>query len=89
MARTEELPNMTGEGVERKAIKALDTAIDEWTVAKQKRMKLAETEAEKKAAVMALMQKHECTVYRYEDTKEVVMLETIKVRPVDVDSAEE
>lgn len=78
---------LTGPGVERKKIKALEDAIYDWNAAKEKRMKLAESEAEKKSVVLALMEKHAVNLYRYEDDREVVLIENVKVRKVELDGA--
>ena len=64
--KTNEFP-LEGEGVSPKKIKALDTAIDDWRSAVEKRMALVEKEIEAGAKVVELMHKHDVTAYPYYD----------------------
>lgn len=85
-AEQEEI-GLTGEGVERKRVRALDTAIDAWTVVKEKRMKLTEQEVEAKSKVRLLMEENELDRYRFDDDKEVVLVDNVKVRRIETNGA--
>jgi len=84
MARNQTDLPIEGEGVSRKQIKALEDAIDEWNSVKERRMKLTETEVEKKSAVLALMHKHELKEYFFgEDAdRKVVLKDMVKVERI-------
>lgn len=60
--RQAELP-----GVERKRIKEIDTAAEAHVIARDARMKLTEEEVETQSALIAVMKKHNLTVYRDEE----------------------
>ena len=78
MAKTEEIPGMTGEGVSPKKIKALDNAIADWRSIVEDRMNLTEREVSAAAKVTELLHKHNLTSYPYwvdDETQKLVVLE--------------
>lgn len=89
MARQETIP-----GTERKSIKEVDVAGEEYRKARDARMAKSKTEKEKKDQLVEVMLKHGLTVYRDDDAAPpfVVTVSTthnVKVTNVDDGSAEE
>jgi len=89
MARQETIP-----GTERKSIKEVDVAGEEYRKARDARMVKSKTEKEKKDQLVEVMLKHGLTVYRDDDAAPpfVVTVSTthnVKVTNVDDGSAEE
>jgi hypothetical protein len=73
--KTEEL-GLTGPGVERVAIKAVDRAVERYVSVRDERMELTKKEVEKKVELIALMREHKdkigvdkdgAMVYRHDD----------------------
>jgi len=54
-------------GVERKVIKAVENAADDYVDVRDKRMTLTTKEVEKRAVLIAAMEEHGITSYRYDD----------------------
>ena len=91
--KTDDLSGMTGEGVARKKIASLDSAIDEWRKIVKRRMALTESEAEAKAKVYEVMHKYGLETYLYTDDgdveKECVLVESVKLRKIKTDDDDE
>ena len=62
MAKQQEL-----KGVERKVIKAVENAADDYVEVRDKRMALTTKEVEKRGVLIAAMQEAGVTSYRYDD----------------------
>lgn len=89
MARQETIP-----GTERKSIKEVDVAGEEYRKARDVRMKKGKTEKEKKDQLVEVMLKHGLTVYRDDDAVPpfVVTVSTkhsVKVTNVDGEEADD
>lgn len=68
-------------GMERKTIKAIESAAEEYAELRDKRMAVLEKEVEAKARLLDVMHKHECTIYKFDDKiVEVLPTEKVKVR---------
>ncbi len=84
MAQNEELPGVEGEGVSAKKIKAVDAAFDELLGARANRMKWGGKEKDAQASLIALMEKHNLTVYMYDDRAYVLAdIKKVKLKPKD------
>jgi hypothetical protein len=73
--KTQEL-GLTGPGVERVTIKAVDRAVDRYVLARDERMELTKKEVEKKVELIAIMKEHKdkigvdaegSMIYRHDD----------------------
>ena len=73
--KTQEL-GLTGPGVERVSIKAVDRAVDRYVAVRDERMELTKKEVEKKIELIAIMKEHKdkigvdaegSMVYRHDD----------------------
>jgi hypothetical protein len=62
MPKQKELP-----GIERQKVKAIEDAADDYVAVRDKRMALTEKEVEAREVLLALMDKHGLTNYRYDD----------------------
>lgn len=74
--------NFTGEGMEAVTIKDIDDCAERYVDARDERITAQEPEKKEKALLMALMKKHEQTVYKTEAGKIVKLVhrdETVKV----------
>ena len=73
-----------GEGFERTEIPEITEAAEEYRAYRDERMKLAEKENAAQANLVAKMQAHNQSVYRYEDntntSRKVVLAEVVKAK---------
>ncbi len=79
-------------GTERKAIKEVNDAAEQYVEQRDKRMKLTEKEKEAKDALIAVMKKHGLAVYRDDDATPpltVVLSSSDQVKVSKVEAEEE
>lgn len=80
MAKDKDLPGMTGEGVERPSIKAVDEAFEELINAREKRMSWGEKEGTASATLVSLFHKHNLKSYVFEEKRyKLAAIEKVKV----------
>lgn len=68
------------EGMTDRKLEALQDAAYEYVKVRDKRMKLTESEVEKKGKILKLMHKHKKDVYDYEDVHIEIVVEDEHVR---------
>ena len=77
-------------GMERKGVKQIEDAAEEYSELRDKRMALLEKEVAAKAKLIDVMHKHECTVYRYDDiVVQLLPTEKVKVRKLSAESKDD
>lgn len=79
MAKTDDLPEMTGDGVAPKKIKKLDNAIEAWRGFVEKRMELTESEVAARDKCIFIMHAEGLTKYPYwvsDDEQKLLVLES-------------
>jgi hypothetical protein len=85
-----DLPAMTGDGVERKMIKAVEDAFADLIGHRTRRMNAAEKEQASSAVLVHLFHKHNLKTYVYDDKKYTIkQIEKIKLAPKDEDGSDD
>lgn len=80
MPKQSDLPNVEGEGVAPKKIKAIDIAADEYVTIRDKRMAMTEKEVAARDKLVDLMKQNGLEVYFYSDQKVYIKHGQDKVR---------
>lgn len=87
--KQDDLTGVEGEGVSLKKIKAVDEAFGALLGARGSRMKYATKEKEAQAELIALMEKHNLSIYNYDDRVYVLAdIKKVKLKPKDEDDGE-
>lgn len=80
---------LTGDGVERKSIKAIDTALGEMVNARKKRMEWGKKEQEAQASLVELFHKHNIERYSFDDDEQYELKGKEKIVKAKPESDEE